>query len=449
MIKKTTLGLLIAVLLIPAFAKADGGLIPPPGFYVYETGQKGIILFDKKTNQETLVLSTTFQGEADEFSWIIPTPSKPEVTKISKEIFTNLAELTQSKDYSIQPLSSFGTANLKEVDSGVTVVEQKTIGYYDVAVLEATSKNALYDWLKENGYWYPAKGKYILDDYINNSWFFTAVKISKEAQGSGVDEKLSSGEIAPVKLVFSTQNIVYPLKISAIGQYYESDQTSNNYSNSEMKIAPGYFPSSTPITLYIFSNHKKNITGFDIQYANWISEKDIEGLASDDNGNNWIDAKGRYYLTKLSQNTTYSQMDSDLFPKDADNNKKVGVIAWYVGLVRVLLSWLYPLIVFVLSILFFVGAYFQLTWKQSRFWWILQSVSFASTLFATGFLVFIVLETMYSSYSGYYGMIDLEGALIFSFLTALIGIVLGIELFVLMLQKFIHKNSLIEKIKKL
>lgn len=202
-------------LLVPMFARADGMVISPPNYWVEETGQKAAILYEKGV--ETMVLSTSFQGNTKDFAWIVPTPSKPDVSKGTQEVFTNLQRLTQTFDDYQQPLGLGAGVKLENVgSSGVTVIEEKQVDYYDVAVLAATEKDALSNWLKDNGYNFPEAASYLLQEYINNHWYFVAMRVNPESLAfTNVSQQLRAGGATPVVLRFSTERIVYPLRISS------------------------------------------------------------------------------------------------------------------------------------------------------------------------------------------------------------------------------------------
>lgn len=216
-IRKSFLAILTtAICLSPVFVVADGGLIPPPDRYVYETDQKAVIFYDQGI--ENLILQITFEGNAKDFAWIVPTPKQPQVEKSTDTLFTRLDELTRPEERSAPMSAGFGLMNTSVDDVGrsVRVVETKKIEYYDINVLEANDKDALYNWLNDNGYIFPQQGKYIIDDYIQKGWYFTAVKIDNEAVSDLVEGQLQNGHAVPLKLSFETENIVYPLKISAV-----------------------------------------------------------------------------------------------------------------------------------------------------------------------------------------------------------------------------------------
>jgi len=222
---------LIFNFLLPSVSLADGGLIPPPNRYVYETDQRAVIFYEN--NIETLILSVKFQGNAEDFAWIIPTPNKPEVEKSNVELFSSLKELTQIQEDNRGVLLEYGFNSLGQSDAlkHIEIIETKKIAYYDITVLRANDENALNEWLNENGYKFPSSGDYVLKDYIDNNWYFTAVKISGEYLSNNLNQATRNGDLIPLSLQFNTSKIVFPLKISSIDYYYEENEELDPYIN--------------------------------------------------------------------------------------------------------------------------------------------------------------------------------------------------------------------------
>lgn len=322
--KILALVVLFFALIIPITTRADGGLMPPHGYWIAETDQKAVIVFENNT--ETLILSTNFQGDAKEFAWIIPTPTQPQVDKGPYNIFESLQELTDVYDGGNIIYDSPLMMGAPEKTASVRVVEQKKIDIYDISVLEANDNEALYKWLQDNDYNYPAYGKAVLDDYIRNDWYFTAVKIIPESLAQATNQ-LNQGTITPLQLVFSSTKIVYPLKISSI--------TMNNSANTSPQIiedATNPSEISQPITpnnyvdikLYVFADHKKDAIGFEAQYANWVDTNKIKNLAFNDKGDPWYTPKSdEMYLTVLDRGMNTRDMKNDAFLVDAEDNSAI------------------------------------------------------------------------------------------------------------------------------
>lgn len=387
--KKTLLvAALIVAFILPTVALADGGIIGPPNFWMRETGQKAVIVFEKNT--ETLIISTTFEGDAKDFAWIVPTPSVPKVTKAPYNLFDSLDTLTQIQYYNTGVIAPMALNEKAAPTSAVTVIEQKKVDIYDITVLSATDKNALYDWLKQNNYYYPAAGKYILDDYISNDWIFTAIKINTESL-TVAENQLRQGTANPLKLVFSTDKIIYPLKISSVTTVPPEDTTQTNPvpqtttptatvqdvtpvspeqtsggTATSPEIAPIPKPKIwidpnpyVPIVLYVFADHKKEAIGFNTQWANWVKPDAIKKLAYDDTGNPWYNASNKLFLTKLSESVQVSAMKNDVFLVDASNNATIPpsnfwpTVLWTILAILIFLI-LPPALVYIILLLLFI-----------------------------------------------------------------------------------------------
>lgn len=210
--------LFVCGLLATLTAKADGMLVTPINQKVYETDQKAVIFYEDGI--QDLFISISFNGSAEDFGWIIPTPKEPEVAKSTDMLFERLDEMTRPEemDSSRVPMGGIGYGNTRETRNGVDVLQTKKIDYYDISVLKAENKDALYNWLNDNGYSFPQAGNYIIEEYINNDWTFTAVKIDKEQTGNAVlQNRFRTGHATPLRLTFETDKAVFPLKISSIG----------------------------------------------------------------------------------------------------------------------------------------------------------------------------------------------------------------------------------------
>lgn len=396
----------LIVLVLPMAVHADGIIFPPPDYWVYETDQKAVIFHEK--NVETLIISIAFRGNAKDFSWIVPTPSRPNVEKSTDELFTALEKLTMPEVGYPMPLYREGAMGMTPTKEGVTVIETKKVEYYDIAVLEADDPEALIKWLNNNNYQFPKEAKYLLDDYINNQWYFTAVKIDASVLSESIESQLREGRAVPLKFTFTSSKIVYPLKISGVAEYLKypepelwsgpvplmEEKNVNNLATSNgisaikncsshdecgglfctqvvgqdtpcciggqcvcgpsdcreniAKPAPEIYPipprrpwrPNVGILIYVFADHKKDLPGFNTEWANWVKSKDIEKLALESNGEPWIKTKAhKYYLTKLSRYLQPSEMTYDLYLRDASDNKPVGIkkFEWPNALVTVLI----------------------------------------------------------------------------------------------------------------
>jgi len=355
-------------------AKADGGAFYPPGYYVNEIGQKALIYYQNQT--ENLVVSASFNGNSQDFAWVIPTPSKPEIFKSSASLFTTLEKITETSDYTLpldEAMSTFGT---NKSESSVQVIEEKTIDIYDTAILKATDDKALSQWLQDHGYTFPHDKSYMLEDYINNGWYFVIAKIQNYlTQDSGIKEQLSTGSITPLRLQFQSSKIIYPMKLTRLALDYAKENNPDK-TDSEARLNQ-YFP-EMQISLYVLTDSKTTQNQLETKWANWINSNDIANLNNSITEDNWIKGN-KLFLTKLSNSIDIKDVDNDfLITKTANNN------VYPVPVYKTFNFWLMNLLMFLLAIsiavlspiglLFIIAIIFQIFAAKIRWLYILGNI---------------------------------------------------------------------------
>ena len=232
---------IIAVLFARGNARADGMFVAPKFVWdkhrdINEPTQKAIIVYD--AGREDLVLQVKYEGPVDEFGWLIPVPNLPTVSKGSMKCFYELSQYTQKH---FEARGHYGTAKggtlgmgAGEQPEAVKVIEVKTVGAYEIAVLSTPNAGALEDWLAANNFYFPTNKTEVLDVYIRQQWYFVAAKINlgendafrlqaKSPKGKAAPEpafstklKLASGELHPLQIRFASDRCVFPLKISSV-----------------------------------------------------------------------------------------------------------------------------------------------------------------------------------------------------------------------------------------
>ncbi len=198
---------------------------------INEPTQKAIIVYDG--GREDLLLQVRYEGPLEEFGWLIPVPSIPTVEKGSMEAFYELSQLTQRRFGATHGAAPMVMSGGRGPAEEVKVIEIKTVGAYEVAILSARDSGSLARWLQLHGYSIPEGQSGIVDDYVSKGWYFVAAKIQlgrgdrfklntgfrsagSDPKGRAIQRKLASGELHPVLITFDTPTCVFPLRISAI-----------------------------------------------------------------------------------------------------------------------------------------------------------------------------------------------------------------------------------------
>ena len=68
---------------------------PPSGKPVVNADQTVILIWDADTKTEHFIRKASFQSEADDFGFLVPTPTQPELAESGNEAFPLLLKLTE------------------------------------------------------------------------------------------------------------------------------------------------------------------------------------------------------------------------------------------------------------------------------------------------------------------------------------------------------------------
>jgi hypothetical protein len=236
--------------------------------------QKAVILYENSTGNVTgnytgnytehLILSVGFEGDAEDFAWVIPVPNLPEIAVTDAELFWELSDFTAAE----VPSPGFGCfgEGAGAPGDGVDVIEEEVVGPYATAILSATNATALADWLDANGYIFPEEGEEIVSEYIDKEWYFVATKIN--AVEEGTSEALAEGAIEPIVLSFASNQTVYPLRISSLSASTAELPEVLLYVFADHLVVPEQYP------LYIgYGNWEDN--AFTLEYGENVSVEDL------------------------------------------------------------------------------------------------------------------------------------------------------------------------------
>jgi len=192
---------------------------------VTQPGQRAFISWDEKEKIEAFTVQPQFEGNADQFGMVIPSPGKPKLQEMPKDFFKALAVFTilepmdMTKFKSMSYPSSAGSAPTSRQSESVPrpavrVLEHGIVGNLDYKILEADKADALFSWLKSNKYNYGGD-EATLGHYIDQHWNFTVMKIDPRQMKRGADGKFM-GDITPTRFTFRTAKPIYPLRITQI-----------------------------------------------------------------------------------------------------------------------------------------------------------------------------------------------------------------------------------------
>jgi len=206
---------------------------------ILQPAQKVFITWDPVEKVETFTVQPKFEGNARDFGMVIPTPDVPKLHEMPRDFFKHLAyytimkkrEFPHSKLLPQPPMNAPGLMfgggagffrnQMDKADGGpaakkpaVRIIGSGVVGSLDYKILEADRADALFDWLKKNDYSF-AGDEASLNFYVQKKWIWTVMKIDT-AQMKRNKDGTFDGEVTPTRFQFTTEKLIYPLKITQI-----------------------------------------------------------------------------------------------------------------------------------------------------------------------------------------------------------------------------------------
>ena len=251
---------LSAVLLVLTLACPTVACCPAPrlGNWVINADQTVILLWDPVAKQQHFIRKATFASEADDFWFLIPSPTQPELAESGNAAFDQLHEVTAPRIVS-RPRGGGGGCNLgcsiKESAPGVVtsaevrVLEEKIVAGFQASVLEADDTDALLRWLKDHDYDFSPAVAAWAQPYIEQKWKITALKVAKDAP---LNEENRNQPKQPEQLVqasalrlsFATDRPLFPYREPDYGKLAGEDSSRQKELAQRERLLRIYFVSN-------------------------------------------------------------------------------------------------------------------------------------------------------------------------------------------------------------
>lgn len=160
---------------------------------------------------EDVYLSLSVDSSVRAGALLFPVPDRhATVSAGPRELFGDLARLTAAP---AEPGSTDGDGNKAAAPRpSVTVENRQQIGPLDVVTLASGDPAALTAWLQHNGFTAKPALTVAARPYTSAGWAFVAVRLRPEAAGTA----RLDGQLDPLHLHFASDQIVYPMRLSAM-----------------------------------------------------------------------------------------------------------------------------------------------------------------------------------------------------------------------------------------
>jgi len=172
----------------------------------------------------TTEVQIAFTGESDNFAWVVPVSSVPELFTSNDALFTVLANATLPihtlvfEEFRTCDAGGYGRPANAMSDSagsvydgstsgGVSVLASQTVGPYDTVILQANDSSVLVEWLQTEGYGIPDNIEPAVRPYVAAEQYFVALKLSSSAD---------TGDLAPLGMRYRGTTASIPIQLTAV-----------------------------------------------------------------------------------------------------------------------------------------------------------------------------------------------------------------------------------------
>lgn len=212
--------LLIGTLFQSAPAIACGGLFCQ-NIPVDQAGEQ--ILFNQDGEYITAMVRVLYEGDSENFSWVVPVPSTPELSTGADAMFDELEQLTSPRftlertgsacESDFVLVNSVSTAGSTDGDGGAAesdgvIIEQSlSVGPFAIDIVSSTNPDEMATWLADNDYDLSSRGRALIEPYVTAGMKFVAVKLR-----SGQ----SSGSIQPLIMRYKSNLPTVPITLTSV-----------------------------------------------------------------------------------------------------------------------------------------------------------------------------------------------------------------------------------------
>lgn len=180
------------------------------------------IVFRQEGSETTAMIKIDYVGNAEDFGWVLPVPTSPDISIGSDQIFTDLELATRPQfnlkrvgqecprpEFSDSVSSSSASSQFSSAptNSGVVIEKTLSVGPFDAQVVSSDDPQALANWLDQNNLDLTDDGASLLEPYIQAKSKFVVLKLKNNA---------NSGSIQPVILKYQASEPVIPMTLTAV-----------------------------------------------------------------------------------------------------------------------------------------------------------------------------------------------------------------------------------------
>ena len=199
---------------------------PRSGQEVVNADQTVLMIWDAAAGTQHFVRQASFASRGDDFGFIVPSPSRPELAEADPAAFAQLAAVTAPEvirrpaprregggcDLSCGSAPGSKSVTGAAAPDAVRVLDQKLVAGYQATVLEADSVAVLTDWLKANDFAFSSEVAAWAKPYVEQKWKFTALKVAPPAAGTATPAAVATVTAKALRITFATKTPLFPYR---------------------------------------------------------------------------------------------------------------------------------------------------------------------------------------------------------------------------------------------
>ena len=210
-------------LTLPAPALACGGFFCNRDQPIDQATERIVFAIDEEAGKVEMHVQIGFQGDAEDFAWVVPVPTVPELFLSTEALFSYLDPATApsfrvswTRDGCLEYLVdsevvdsdvASDTADSGGAPTGVQVIATQRVGPYESVTLQGDTSEALLAWLQARDFDLPDALSTSLDPYVAGGSYFVALRLANDKQ---------SGDLAPLGLRYPGDQPVIPVTLTAV-----------------------------------------------------------------------------------------------------------------------------------------------------------------------------------------------------------------------------------------
>lgn len=225
---------LLSLLILPGTAHAFCG------FYVAKAdtslfNKASKVVMSREQDRTVMTMVNDFQGDVKDFAIVIPVPTaitKSQVNVTDGKIVDHLDAYTaprlveyydedpcnmriyeEMRTMSAMPQAAMldGAGAMSAKALGVTVLEEYTVGEYDIQILDAEQSDGLVTWLDQEGYKLPKGADKTLKSYIKQDMKFFVTKVNLD-----VFEEGGFNNLRPLQVAYESEKFMLPVRLGTL-----------------------------------------------------------------------------------------------------------------------------------------------------------------------------------------------------------------------------------------